>query len=310
MIDLPNFSYDCPKTWSLLQSGLTKGVFQCESKLVQSWLKKIAPANIWELSAVIALVRPGPLKSGFADDYVAYKKGLKEFESFGHPIIDEVFSTTEHVLLYQESLMALGSKLAFQHLDEIKRAIKVDNLRKGVGKKDQAKLIAIGKEFTAGCLQNGVTEEVANKLFEVIKNCGRYLFNLSHSVVYAHLAYDTAWLKANYPLEFTSVYLTYAQFKQGQRKHNEELAGKFKEIQEFIIESPSLGIEILPPNFNERNENFKIIDDKIIYGLSHIKSFGHSTFDKIKDYPIIDNWHKFFIMASTDVYGSKINVRS
>lgn len=310
MIDLPDFSYNCPKTWHLIQKGLTKGVFQCESRLVQSWLRKIVPVNIWELSAVIALVRPGPLESGFADDYVAYRDGVKEFETFGHPVIDEVFSTTDHVLLYQESLIALANKLAFADLDEIPRAVKADNLRKGVGKKDQAKLVAIGKEFTEGCIRNGVDIEVANKLFEVIKNCGRYLFNLSHSAIYAHLAYDTAWLKANYPLEFTAIYLTYAQFKQGQKKPGEELVGKFKEIQDFILESPKLGIEILPPNFNEKNINFKIKDGKIIYGLGHIKNFGKSTANVIENVPHMDHWHKFVILCSKTAYGEGFNSKT
>lgn len=310
MIDLPDFSYNCPKTWSLIQRGLTKGVFQCESKLVQSWLKRIEPTNIWELSAVIALVRPGPLESGFAEDYVAYRNGTKEFVTFGHPTIDEVFATTDHVLLYQESLIALANKLAFVDLDELPRLVKADNLRKGVGKKDQAKLVAIGKEFTEGCIRNNVEPAVANKLFEVIKNCGRYLFNLSHSIIYAHLAYDTAWLKANYPLEFTAIYLTYSQFKQGQKKPGEELVGKFKEIQDFILESPKLGIEVLPPNFNERNINFKIVDGKIIYGLGLIKNFGKSTQDLINNPPKMDHWHKFVVLSSRTLYGEGFNSKT
>jgi len=309
MLPIPGFSYDCPKTWNLIKSGQTKGGFQCESHLVANYLRKVAPSNIWELSAVIALVRPGALKSGFAEDYIDYKNNGKEHVSFGHPIIDSVFESTHHVLVYQETLMNLGTRLAYSDLPPLECKVKVDELRKGVGKKDQAKLLLIGKEFMAGCIKNGVEPSIAEKLFEIIKNCGRYLFNLSHSIQYAHLAYETLWLKANFPLQFVASYLTYAQFKQGQRKPGEEIVGKFKEIRDFVIESQKVGLEILPPNFNKRNENFAIEGEAIRYGLAHIKGFGTKTFDEVKDFPIIDNWKKFFIMASSDLYGANINSR-
>lgn len=303
-------NYDCPATWKLIQEGLSKSLFQCESKLVSHWLKQIKPENLWDLSAVIAIVRPGCLQSGFSDVFVAYRNGSKEFESFGHPIIDEVFNTTNHILLYQESLIALANKLAFKDLPELERLVKADNLRKAVGKKDQTKLLVIGKEFVDGCVKNGVELDIANKLLDVIKNCGRYLFNLSHSMAYAHICYKTAWLKVNYPLQARATYLSYAQFKNGQRKFGDDLNGKYKEIYEIIQECRIMGLDILPPNFNKRNENFKIEGESIRYGLAHLKGFGSNTFEKVKDFPQITHWHQIVIMAFTDNFGYCMNART
>jgi DNA polymerase III subunit alpha len=300
-----NIPYDDDKTWDLICSGFTKGVFQCESKLVQHWLKRIAPRNIWELSAVIAIVRPGPLKSGFADEYVQYRTGEKAFESFGHPIIDAVFSTTDHVMIYQEQIMGLGSRLAWQHLPEKERLVKVDSLRKGVGKKDQSKLVAIGKEFVEGCKTNGLDEALAAKLFDIIKNCGRYVFNLSHSILYAHAAYKTAYLKCHYPFQFWTVYLTYAKFKKKD---------KWKEIENLVTEGKVFGIEVKGPNINSHNEHFKIEDEDgskyIRFGLSHMKFFGGDTMTLVETLPPINDWRQVVELSLTTKFGKKLRSQS
>lgn len=299
-IQIKDISFDDQKTWDLLKSGQTKGVFQCESELVQDWLRKIKPRNLWELSAVIAIVRPGALKSGFADQYVENLNNPSSKPSFGHPEVDNILSVTNGIMLYQESLMQLGSRLAWPDKPELEKLQLVDKLRKGVGKKDQKKLLEIGREFVDGCIKNNLDKEIADKLFEIIKNCGRYLFNLAHSFSYAVNAYHTAWLKANYPIEFYAVYLSYAPFK----------LKKWTEIKEIVHDAKKHGLNILPPNINEHNKNFKIKDGNIVYGLSIVKFIGDSLSDKLIQLPRIEFWQDIIRLLFTDHYGFKVNSRS
>lgn len=292
-----NIDYSDERTWQLFQHGLTKCVFQCESKLVRHWLKLMKPNNIWELSAVIAAVRPGSLSSGMADDYVKYKNKEKEFQSFGNPIIDEILNSTYHVLLYQEQVLKLGTRLAWQHLPFLERELKADALRKAVGKKLQDKIMESGKDFVAGCIHNKISEEIANKLFDIIKNCGRYLFNLAHSVAYAYLAYETAYNKVKYPLQFISTYLTYAKYK----------LDKDLEIQDIFEECQKTNIEILIPNINSKNLGFKIENGKIRYGLSIIKNIGNIGKESIAKLPHINKWQQVIVLGLTDIYGIKLS---
>lgn len=297
-------------TWKLFHEGRTRGVFQCESKLVQHWLKKIKPINLWELSAVIAIVRPGALESGFADTYVENRnKSPEEIESFGSPIVDDALETTNFILCYQEQLLAIARRLAWPHLPENENLLKADTLRKAVGKKDQAKILSIGKEFVEGCLQNGVTQEVADKLFEVIKNCGRYLFNLSHSFQYATVAYFTGYLKVHHPLQFYSVYHSYAKHKQAIKRNGKEISSKFIEIKELANDAKKMGITLLGPNFNSKNAHFKISDlngTELMYGLTSIK-WCASLGTKLENCPTITNWQQFLLFSSTKHYGFTVN---
>jgi len=304
-LDISQINYADTKTWELIKSGATKNIFQCESRLLSHWLKKIQPNNLWELSIILALVRPGALNSGTADDYVAYKNKVKEFQPI-HPIVDRILETTNHCLVFQESLMQIGANLAWPHLPDKEKSLKVDELRKAVGKKNQEKILKIGKEFVEGCLTNKVEAAVAARLFEIIKNCGRYLFNLSHSFAYGVKAYESAYLKANYPLQSLAVYLSYAQFKQAHKKEGKTFGGKWNEIEEIVNEGRKyLGVELLAPNINSKNENFAIENGAIRYGLGHIKYFGNSI-DKVKKLPRIDKWQQVLLLLCTDRFGFKL----
>lgn len=261
--------------WDMIKNGDTKGVFQCESKLVQEWLRKIKPDNLWELSAVIALVRPGALKSGMASDYEYNKQYPEQMKEFGHPVVNEVFKTTNGVLCFQESMMSLGAKLAWPDLEENKKLLQVDILRKAVGKKNQQKILEIGNEFVEGCLRNGVDKETADRVFEIIKNCGRYLFNLSHSMAYAHIAYKTAWFKYHYPLQFFATYFSHAKEKP---RPEEEIMSLYRDCQR-------LGIKLLSPDINVGNIDFKIEpDDSIRYGLRYVKHVRTKSVKNLETY--------------------------
>lgn len=292
--------YNDEKTWDLVCSGRTHGIFQCESRLVQSMLKRIQPRNIWELSLVICLCRPGCLQNGMYEQYLA-NKDSQSFKTFNNPIIDKIFSTTNGVLCFQEQLMYLGAKLAWPHIPERERLILVDDLRKAVGKKNQQKILEIGNKFVEGCLFNNVEQELANNLFEIIKNCGRYLFNLSHSIKYADIGYKTAWLKTHYPLEFYSTYLTYAEEKQD----------KFEEINKFVDEGRLFDIEFVGPNINDKNIDFAIMPNKSIqYGLRHLKHYHANLNNYLENLPILDKWQKVIIFLMSDTFGIKVRTNT
>lgn len=288
--------YDDVKTWKLYQAGQTVGVFQCESVLVQHWLKKIRPTNLWELSACIAVVRPGALQSGFADTYVANRNNPATVEKFGNVIVDEVLKNTNWVLLFQESLTQIGEKLAWPHLDEKTRKVKADDLRKAVGKKDQSKILAIGKEFSDGCRLNGVPEDMITKLFEVIKNCGRYLFNLSHSFSYAYVSYETAYLKAHHPLEFFETTLNYSFEKPDPEEEKNRLIQDAKKWQ----------IKTVLPNFNLSNYDFVGDQNVLYYGLGHIKFFGESYRKMLETKPQVNSLLDLLRLGFTTHYGQAI----
>ncbi len=306
---LNQISYGDPRVWDLICSGKSNGIFQLESNLCKHWLKKIKPRNLWELSIFVSIIRPGPLMSGYADLYVEYKEG-KEFETFGNPIVDEIFNTTNHCMIFQEQLMSLGAKLAWSDLDEKTRLQKVDGLRKAVGKKLSDKLLIIGKDFVEGCVKNNIDKALADKLFDTIQNCGRYLFNLAHAMSYAYKAYETAYLKVYYPLQFMAVYLSYAKFKQSHKKEGKEIGGKWNEIKDIINESKILGINCLPPNINAKNENFSIEGDAVRYGLSHMKYFGGSTMGILRNLPQITDWRQVLALCCTDRFGKKLGSRA
>lgn len=263
-VSIEGLDYGDPKVWDLICTGQTVGVFQLEAGWLHQWIRKIRPRNLWDLSSVIAIVRPGAF--GFAETYVDVRNGKIEKYDFGNAIVNDILSNTSGILLYQESLILLGQKLAWPHLDEIPKLIKADELRKAVGKKDQEKILKIGKEFVEGCLLNKVDKAVADRLFGIIEDCGRYLFNLSHSMLYAYVAYHTAYFKTYYPKQFYAVYLSYAK----------ERLEKFIEIKNLVNDARAHNVDILPPNINSRNINFKIEGDCVRFGLAHIKGVSEN----------------------------------
>jgi DNA polymerase III subunit alpha len=290
-ISYDSIKYDDPAVWDLICSGRTFGCFQMESYLVQDNLRKIQPRNLWELSAVIALIRPGALDSGMAAQYIENKNNPLAMKLFNNAIIDKIFASTYGVLAYQEQLMTLGTDLAWSHLPENERLLKADDLRKAVGKKDQNKILAIGKDFVEGCVANSVNQELANQLFEIIKSCGRYLFNLSHSMAYAHRAYQMAWLKYYYPLQFYTCSLNLS---------HEKLEPEI-EVNNLVQDAKSRGITILPPNINSRNEDFRIESgDKIRFGLGYIKFVGNSLKNVVWSAEPIKCWKQWLQWVITE----------
>lgn len=267
---LNDLDYNDKKTWQLFAEGKTKGIFQLESNLGKSWAKKLAPTNIEELSALIAIIRPGTLKAyvdgkSMTQHYVDRKHGREEV-TYLHPALEDILKTTYGVLVYQEQSMRIAEKIAGFNLQE------ADVLRKAIGKKKADLMNEVKKSFIAGAERVGiVTKEEAEQIFGWIEKSSRYAFNKSHSVSYAVCSYWSAFFKAHNTLEFFLSYLYYANEKQDPHQ----------EIYDLISEAKLFDIQVKIPSLANFNEKFNITNNKIFFGIKDIKSLTGKTGDKL-----------------------------
>jgi DNA polymerase-3 subunit alpha len=260
-IKLDEISFEDKKTYKLFQRGETIGVFQFESEGMRKWLRKLKPSNFDDLVAMIALYRPGPMQ--FLQDYIDGKFKRKKIE-YLHPKLKPILEKTYGVMIYQEQLMEVAKSLAGFTLGE------ADVLRKAVGKKIKNLLEAQKEKLIQGMIKNGISKEVAQKIWEWILPFASYGFNKSHSVAYAKIAFYTAFLKAHFPVEFMASLLS-------SEKADVEKVG-------FLIEEcKRMGIEVLPPDINESFRDFSVVPGKnqIRFGLLGIKNVGENTVEAI-----------------------------
>ncbi len=259
-VDIENIPLNDKATFKLLQRGETIGVFQLESEGCQHYLKQLKPTEIEDIIAMVALYRPGPM--ALIPDYIAGKHKKKRIE-YLHPKLKPILEKTYGIMIYQEQLMEIAQKLAGFTLSE------ADTLRKAVGKKIRSLLVSQKEKMIEGMIKNGITKEVAQKIWEWVLPFARYGFNRSHSCAYALIAYQTAFLKAHYPVEFMASLLT-------SEKADVERIG-------FLIgEAKRIGIEVLAPDINESLENFTVVGPKQIrFGLLAIKNVGWNVTEAI-----------------------------
>ncbi|MGI5839654.1 MAG: DNA polymerase III subunit alpha [bacterium] len=260
-VDLNNLPHDEPKTYNLLCEGQTIGVFQLESSGMRDLNKRIKPSVFEDIIAIQALYRPGPLGSGMVEDFIQRKHGLKPIE-YLHPKLEPILKDTYGVIVYQEQVMRIVSDLAGFTLGQ------ADLLRRAIGKKKADVLAAQKEAFCRGAAANDVPLKTAEELFNLIMQFADYGFNKSHSAAYALVSYQTAFLKANYPVEFMAALLT-------------SVMGNSDKIALYIEECRHLGLEILPPDVNESDEKFTVVANKIRFGLSAIKNVGKGAIDSI-----------------------------
>lgn len=260
-IEINNFPLNDEKTYELLSRGESEGVFQLESKGMQNLLKDIQPKQFEDIIAVLALYRPGPMKSGMVREYIERKRDPSKTK-YDHPLLESILKPTYGVILYQEQVMQIANKLANFTMEE------ADHLRKAMGKKIPSEMDKFREKFISGAKENGVKQDKAEKIFDQMSKFAGYGFNKSHSTSYALISYQTAYLKANYPLEFMTALL------------NSEI-GNTKKIEEYIKECERLGIWILPPDVCESDGKFKIFANDIIFGLSAIKNVGSGAIKSI-----------------------------
>lgn len=243
-------------TFALLQKAQTTGVFQLESSGMKRYLKELKPTGIEDIIAMCALYRPGPMD--LIPDYIERKHGRQRVE-YLHPKLETILHNTYGVMVYQEQLMAAVRALAGFTLAE------ADVMRKAVGKKIKSLLDEQEGKFKDGCSKTGTPNGVANKFWELVEPFNRYAFNRSHAACYAMIAYQTAYLKANYPSEFMAAFM------------NSE-TGDIERIAFLVDEAREMGIQVLPPDINESFERFSVVlaaeKPSLRFGLTAVKNIG------------------------------------
>jgi len=262
-IDFLSLPMDDPQVFRLLQEGNTTGVFQLESRGMKDLLRRLKPDSFEDIVAVLALYRPGPLKSGLVDRYINRKHG-KEPVEYPFPQLEEVLKETYGVIVYQEQVMKMSQVLAGFTPGE------ADTLRKAIGKKKRDLMEEMREKFIRGAVERGFEEGKVRKLWEDIEKFASYSFNKSHSVAYGYISYWTAYMKAHYPEEFFAVKLTL-----------EKNDSKFINL---IKDAKLMGFEILPPDVNRSGVGFHIEGSRRIrFGIGRIKGVGEDTARSIVD---------------------------
>jgi DNA polymerase-3 subunit alpha len=260
-IELSQIPLDDPEVFTLLGSGSTLGIFQLESSGMKDLLIKFKPENFREVIALVALYRPGPLKSGMVEDFIKRKHGQESIR-YDLPNLKEILKDTYGVIVYQEQVMRIASSLANFSLED------ADILRRAMSKKDPKEMEMQKEKFLEGARRNRIHLTKAEKIFDLMAKFAEYGFNKSHSAAYALIAYQTAYLKAHYPIEFMAALLT------------SEVQNADK-IVKYIAECRDMGINILPPDINESYKNFTVVGNQIRFGLAAVKNVGDAALDFI-----------------------------
>jgi DNA polymerase-3 subunit alpha len=263
-IDIDAIPLDDPDVFRLFQEGRTKGVFQFESGGMVDLLRKARPTQFEDLAALNALYRPGALDAGMVDEYVKRKNG--KTVKYVVPAMKEVLEETYGVIVYQEQVMQIAQRVANYSLGQ------ADLLRKAMGKKDAEVMAKERGGFVIGAVANGYDKKKANEIFDYIEPFARYGFNKSHSVAYALVAYQTAWLKVHYPTHFMAALMSSEMDRTDA-------------VVKFIGEAKQMGIEVLPPDVNESNMYFTVVKNEkgsnIRFGLGAVKGVGESAVESV-----------------------------
>ncbi len=272
-IDIDHIPLDDAKTFALIQAGKTSGVFQLESDGLKEVLKKLKPDKFEDIIAVNALYRPGPLGSGMVDDYILRRHGKQDINYFFDELKD-VLQETYGVIVYQEQVMKIASIVGGYSLGES------DILRRAMGKKKADVMAEQKKIFVERAITRGYDQKKSDDLFELMAFFAGYGFNKSHSAAYALIAYQTAYLKANYPCEFAACLISLE-------------ATNADKMSFYLKEAKEMDIEILPPSINQSQIDFSVVEGKILFGLQGIKNIGLASLNNIlaqrkKDGPFTD----------------------
>jgi DNA polymerase-3 subunit alpha len=273
-LDLQHIPLDDAKTFELLASGETKGIFQLESAGMRRYIKELKPTNFSDIAAMVALYRPGPMEQ--IPTFIRAKQGVAPIH-YPHPILKEILKETYGVIVYQEQVIFIAQALAGYSLGQ------ADILRKAMGKKIPEVMKKEERNFIAGAKKKGIPSELAQEVFSLIEPFAGYAFNKAHSVSYALIAYCTAYLKANYPIEYMVALLnTYSD--------------NMEKVRSAVAECRRLGIKVLPPDINKSYASFAIEtspsapspvneggrgDMAIRFGLASIKNVGFSPIEHI-----------------------------
>ena len=262
VIDLDNLPLEDKKVYELFSHADTDGIFQLESGGMRNLLRRLTPSTFEDISAVIALYRPGPLGSGMIDDFVDRRHGRIPME-YMHPLLENILKSTYGVMVYQEQVMQIASTLAKFSMSE------ADNLRKAMGKKSPEVMAKMESKFIDGCKANQVDPKIGKDIWDLIVKFAGYGFNKSHTACYAWVAFQTAYLKTYYPVEFMASLLT------SEMGNQDKMVG-------YIKACRMMGICVMPPDINESYRNFTVIDDRTMrFGLAAVKNVGEAAIQVI-----------------------------
>ena len=260
-LDLDKISLEDEKTSAMLCEGLTGAVFQMESSGMTTLVKDLRPTGFADLIPLVALYRPGPLGSGMVTDFISGRHGEKEV-TYLHPLLEPILKETFGVVLYQEQVMQIVQVLAGFTLGQ------ADLLRRAMGKKKHAILMAQKENFLQGAAQHGIDAALANTIFDLLTHFADYGFNKSHSAAYAIVAYQTAYLKAHYPQEFMAAMLS-------------SVMGTNDKVGIYIEQCRHMGIAILPPDINASKISFSVDKTSIRFGLAAVKNVGEAALQNL-----------------------------
>jgi DNA polymerase III subunit alpha len=261
-LDLSSIPLTDPGVFALFSDGKTNGIFQFESGGMKAELRRLKPERFEDLIALNALYRPGPMD--MIPDFIKRKQGLIEVQ-YPHPVLEEILKETYGVIVYQEQVMQIASKMAGFSLGE------ADILRKAMGKKLASVMISMREKFIEGARKNKIPEKSAIQVFDLMEQFAQYGFNKSHSTAYALLAYQTAYLKVHYPVQFMAALLS-------------SEIGNTDKIVMYIAECKDMGISILPPDINESELEFRSLKGSIRFGMLAIRNVGEGVIRSVLQY--------------------------
>ncbi|MFA5232501.1 MAG: DNA polymerase III subunit alpha [Candidatus Paceibacterota bacterium] len=289
-VDIDNLPLDDKKTFGLFQRADCVGVFQLESDGMRRYLKQLKPTTIDDIIAMVALYRPGPMQH--IPDYIKGKHDPKRVK-YLHPKLKPILEATYGIPVYQEQIMMIAQEMAGFTLSE------ADILRKAIGKKIEKLLMEQEEKFVEGMKKNQVSERIAEEIWHWIEPFARYSFNKSHAACYAIIAYQTAYLKANYPVEYMAALLT----SEGS---------DIERIATLIEECKKMGIEVLSPDINESFSNFSVVPGKnqIRFGLKAIKNVGYNIVEQIIEERKANGQYKSIQDFISRVNGKVLNKKS
>ncbi|RJR27193.1 MAG: DNA polymerase III subunit alpha [Desulfobacteraceae bacterium] len=289
LVDLDYLPLDDPAVYQLTSDGKTTGVFQLESHGMKNLLRSLKPEVFPDLIAVMALYRPGPLGSNMVSEFIEGKRGTSTIK-YLLPELEPILKETYGVILYQEQAMQIAQRVASYSRAE------ADELRKAIGKKKEDVMARHRARFIEGAARRNVPKKAAEELFDLIEKFGGYGFNKSHSAAYAVICYQTAYLKAHFPVEFMASLLTLDMGNQDKTIKN-------------IAECRTMGIPILPPDINESQSSFAVVGDKIRFGLGAVKNVGLKAVDAIIEERTKNGPFRDLVDFCRRVEGAKVNRR-
>ncbi|MEN9542086.1 MAG: hypothetical protein RLZZ459_2177, partial [Cyanobacteriota bacterium] len=253
-VDPDALPLDDPGTYGLLARGDLEGIFQLESSGMRQIVRDLKPSSLEDISSILALYRPGPLDAGLIPKFINRKHGREAIE-FAHAKLEPILRETYGIMVYQEQIMRIAQDLAGYSLGE------ADLLRRAMGKKKKSEMEKHQSVFVKGSTERGVDPGIAEALFEQMVLFAEYCFNKSHSTAYGAVTYQTAYLKAHYPVAYMAALLTVN-------------AGTTDKVQRYIANCNAMGIEVMPPDVNASGIDFTPVGDRILFGLSAVRNLG------------------------------------